>query len=306
MIYNHVKLFLFIISLFFVSCLKEGDNKYGTDEGPYAPYFWKVEKDEKTSYFFGTAHAGVNFEDLSCSNEIEEHLKESDYLFTEVDRESKEQEDYDKVTDQIVNELMSKKNGREFKSLNKDSKIFLRSREISEDMNYIGYLGTIQFLCTQSAIFKAGGGAFSLDSYLKAVAQSQNMPIEYLDAGIDAKATAEVVSELLQFSQAVITAQDVDKAILGFEQCILDEMQIFDLYKNSRLPTTSGFSPEQQDTLLRKRNLIWRDKFKKARKKYNHIFLAGGAGHFIFEHNLLDMLKAEGFLIHRMDSSCNF
>ncbi len=364
------KILLFlIIFLFSAGC--SDSNLAETGDKSYAPYFWKVEKNKKTSYLLGTIHEGVTVEHLSCSKKIKSYLEESDYFFTEVYlepnnkgnasqwgndfskatylelndqsnttkgsnnfswiayRESKNLGDDDNPPDKQANgrdtngrdtngqenqeridftkAMLSKENGREFKSLSEESKIFLRSRDIPENLNYSGYFFTVLFLCDQSAVFRAGGEGVSLDLQLKAMAQSKGMPIEYLDAGIDTERIDQMfVSITVSALGGEVDNQVVDKQILNFEKCVADQMVSFNQYKTGDISVISGLSLDEQEIILKERNLIWLDKLKESRQKYNHVFLAGGVGHFIWEFNILDMLRNEGFSVHRMNSSCSF
>ena len=55
---------------------------------------------------------------------------------------------------------------------------------------------------------------------------------------------------------------------------------------------------------LKHRNEKWKPKILKAFNNYNNIFVAAGLFHFIYNDNLLDMLKKEGFFIKRFKANC--
>ncbi len=46
--------------------------------------FWKAEKEGKHFYMLGTIHQGVSLSELSCAEKIEDKLKQSEIVFTEV------------------------------------------------------------------------------------------------------------------------------------------------------------------------------------------------------------------------------
>ena len=51
---------------------------------PVKPYFWKIEKDGKSSYILGTLHEGVRFDDLPYHEDIKSILRSIDFLLTEI------------------------------------------------------------------------------------------------------------------------------------------------------------------------------------------------------------------------------
>ena len=291
--------FIYFVFLFVTSC---GDlDKPG-------PYFWKVQKDGKTSYFLGTYHVGVTLEDLQCSNQIESHLKQSDFLFTEV-------ADFNSQSDQKFNEMLrtyrvtvmlSKKNGKEFQSLNTDSQIFFRSRNIQENLSYTGYLIVLSNLCRDQALYATNAGAVSLDAQFKAISQSKNIQIEYLDANANTDAVAEAYIGIRYSQLENVSSKDVNEAVSTFESCVSGIVDHISEYIAGNLQVVSD--KEFDKVLLKDRNEIWVEKFKKAQESdnYDQIFLAGGAAHFIGNYNVLDMLKKDGFSINRMNSNCNY
>ena len=98
----------------------------------------------------------------------------------------------------------------------------------------------------------------------------------------------------------------VNKSVLYFENCISWFTNFLNQYKNGELTLTNEFTYEQDKVILKDRNKQWFIKFKNAHGKYNEIFLASGTAHFIGNFNLLDMLKADGFSISRMNASCEY
>ena len=294
---------LFIISVFFiVSC--------GESEEPekFGPYFWKVQKDGKTSYFLGTFHIANTLEHLQCSDKIRSHLESSNLLFTEVDINSEEQKEFNKQMKEKDKTLTQSEDGHEFKSLNEQSQIFFRSRAMSENLTYIGYAGIVGILCQTQAKVKSGAGAVSIDAQFRAISQSKNIPVKYLDEGMDVNQVAENISTS---NLSLINAKFVNAAVSSFETCISDYEKMIKLYRDGAIDiniVNIGFSSEQKRVLLKDRNDQWVAKFKEAygSGKYDQIFLAGGTAHFIADFNVIDMLKKDGFSINRMNADCEY
>ena len=69
-----------------------------------------------------------------------------------------------------------------------------------------------------------------------------------------------------------------------------------------------NFNEEDETSvvLLKNRNEKWMDEFQPIHRSYKQVFTAAGNAHFTWSFNMLDMLKAEGFSIQRMQSSCQF
>ena len=56
--------------------------------------------------------------------------------------------------------------------------------------------------------------------------------------------------------------------------------------------------------LLEERNKTWFKKLMSAHQAHEEMFVAAGLGHFTYNHNILDMLKSEGFTVKRYSSKC--
>ena len=285
---------LSIVILFTVSCKQNEAN---------GPYFWKVEKDGKTSYFLGTFHKGVALEELQCSQRIKTHLENSDYLFTEADINSQEQKELNEIQREQLRDILLSENNQDFQSLNDDTKVFFSSRGVSEGLSYLGYIYTLNMLCQEQSI---GSGSISIDLQVKAIAELNNIQTEYLDKGMNTEAISESLLDIYTFTNnKEVNNNFVNQKVLNFENCLSSYTYFLDQYKAGNIPVDS-FSDENLDTvLLRDRNEKWRVKFKEAHTQYNQIFLASGTAHFIGNFNLLNMLKQDGFSISRMNASCN-
>ncbi len=294
---------LFIMSVFFiVSC---GQSE---DTAKFGPYFWKVQKGGKTSYFLGTFHIANTLEHLQCSDKIRSNLEGSDLLFTEVDINSEEQKEFNRQMQKRNKELTQSEDGHEFKSLNQQSQIFFRSRAVPEDLTYIGYAGVVGALCQSQAKVKSGAGAVSIDAQFSAISQANNIPVKYLDEGMDVN---QVTESLSIGDPSVINAKIVNAAVSNFETCISDYEKAIKLYRDGMIDISLlnlSFDVEQKKVLLRDRNEQWVAKFKEAHgsSTYDQIFLAGGTAHFIADFNVIDMLKKDGFSIVRMNSDCEY
>jgi len=298
--------FLFFVIIFFtISC---GQNKTSNELQPpqneiKGPYFWKVEKDGKTSYFLGTFHRGIALEELQCSQTIKTHLEDSDLLFTEV-ANSQEQQNLNEVHEEQLRSIFFSEDTYDYQSLSNDSKIFLSSRGVAKDYSYLGYIYIINVLCMEQAI---GGGSSSIDLEVKTIAEVKNIPIKYLDEDMNIEAVNESLLDIYTFTDEEVKVSDtlVNKTVLNFDNCISSHTNALNQYKAGNIPFNS-FSDEVDTVLLRDRNIKWFEKFRATHTQYEQIFLASGVAHFIGNFNLLDMLRGRGFSISRMNTSCEY
>ena len=316
----YVLTYFLLLALFIAACGKTpSSNKFG-------PYFWKVEKDNKASYFLGTIHVPITFENLQCSKEIKSHLGNSDYLFVERDT-NKAQNLGNSVMDNILSIKESK-----FYTLNKNSQAFFKERSIPEIFNYAGYafvlnlmilrdvtekhlliakdcpsLGfPLDILCLQDSAGKMSMGA-SLDGHIESIARKQDLQIGSLDDEIYDDSHADALTQLFE-----TTPEDIDKGVLNFNKGVTSLFQFINQYIKGELAiekageAAEAEAGESTMVLLKDRNEKWVGKFQPIHRTHKQVFLGAGTRHFIGSFNVLDMLKAEGFSIKRMQSSCQF
>ena len=270
----------------------------------FGPFFWKVQKEGKTSYFLGTFHVANTLEHLQCSDKIKSHLENSNLLLTEFDPEESQQFAQQKYAEEQQKKIS--KDGHEFQSLSKKSQMFLRSRAKPENLTYSAYVKDVRLLCIKQAIFKSGAGAISLDAQLRAISLENNIPVKFLDEGVDFNKLDKYTK-----SNAKIDAESINTTISHFEACVSGILAFIHSYRKGTITSeelNKVITDEQKKISLKDRNEKWVVQFKEAYKsnQYKQIFLAGGTAHFIAEFNVLDMLKQEGFSISRMNARCLF
>ena len=315
----YVLTYFLLLALFIAACGKTpSSNKFG-------PYFWKVEKDNKASYFLGTVHVPITLENLQCSKEIKSHLGNSDYLFLErIYNQNRESNFRFSVLDKMFSTNISKP---EFYTLNKNSQTFFKEGGIPEDFNYIGYsfflnkmfqravmeqhlliakdcpsLGfPLDILCLQDSAGKMSMGT-TLDGHIESIARKQDLQIGSLDDEIYDDSIADAFTQLFE-----TTPEDIDKWVLNFNKGVASSFQFINQYIKGE-PAIAGEAEAREIAmvLLKDRNEKWVGKFQPIHRTHKQVFLVAGLFHFIKSFNVLDMLKAEGFSIKRMQSSCQF
>lgn len=266
------------------------------------PYFWKVEKEGKASYFLGTLHIPMTIEELSCSQEIQHHLKNSDLVFVETDSFTEEQKEFRA----LKKNMKLSKDGSEFKALRPETQEFFRSWGISENLNLYGYASVFRGLCLDG---EKSLGHFKLDEEITNVAYATGTPVRELDDLYDytieeMEKHVDAFNRLSGFKLQMEIAL-LNQDVLQFSRNCPPKIykDFIDSYKSHRRTTyveqyLSQLTPEERETWLlerKRRNLQWLSRFEGAYKDHDHIFVAGGLNHFIGPSSFIDMLKDKGY-----------
>ncbi len=270
---------LTLVFLLLLSCdqsLRPAGGTKGT------PFFWKVEKEGKTSYLLGTIHIGVALHELPCSPFIQKTLQASDLIWTESGSAKTEEQSAD-----LAEVLLSPK-AKDFKSLDDEDQRFLKDKGLSDQLNYIGYVAFLESLCFKEALGIATL-LVSMDSQVMDVAHLSNIPVHALDD-----------SDTLSALDNNFTKEDVEQKIANYPQCLEYAKDFVNQYKTGQLSLNDSSDGK---FALKDRNERWTAKFKSAYGDYDQMFVAGGVAHFIGPHNMLDMLREEGFSVQRV--SCH-
>lgn len=255
------------------------------------PFFWKAEKEGKTSYFLGTYHWGISLDELLCSEVILSKLKSSDLVLTELGPplDTVEQEQWNET-------LYFAPDERDFKQLSLESQKFLEQKGVNKNLSFNALSFVLLRLCLIEAVGEKKAKV-SMDRQVEDIAVQFDIPLQALDN-----------LELRKLTLNLDTKEDIEGQIDTFHQC--SESIIGDFYKKG-LPTQGLGSwinnhysrTERSKWSLKNRNEKWFTQFKSAHKKHNQIFVAAGTNHFTDAFNLIDMLKREGFDTERVSCS---
>ena len=278
---------------------------YAAEEGgskAEKPYFWKVEKEGKTSYFLGTLHTPITIEELPCSQKIQHLLKNSDLVFIETDSFTEEQKEFKALKEK----MKLSKDGSEFKILRPATQEFFRSWGISENLNLYGYASVFRRLCLDG---EKSLGHFKLDEAITNVAYATGIPVRELD-DLYEYTIAEMKKRLAAYNQlsGFKLQMEIDllnQDVLQFSRNCPPKIytDLIDSYKSHRRTTyveqyLSRLTPEEREAWLlerKRRNLQWLSRFEEAHKDHNRIFITGGLNHFIGPSSFIDMLKDKGY-----------
>lgn len=260
------------------------------------PYFWKVEKDGKTSYFLGTLHHGVSLDELLCSDTIITQLKNSDLVLTELGgglSDPQQREVWQKT-------LHISPNNKDFNQLSPESQRFLERNGVRKDLSYTAMFFAISKLCIIGAIGEEAAQV-RMDDQVEDTAMQLNIPLQGLD-------TLELRKPL---KEHIMKKEYIEQSIETFPQCPISIQYLIYSYKRGRSSPyevrglnrwlQNRYSRNENDKwLLKNRNEKWVDQFKEAHKNHDRIFIAAGNFHFTGAFNLVDLLRRDGFKIERV------
>ncbi|MCY4513056.1 MAG: TraB/GumN family protein, partial [Bdellovibrionales bacterium] len=249
------------------------------------PFFWKVEKNEKISYFLGTFHYGIPLEDLPCSKTILTKLRNSDLVLTELGSgvQDAQKEEWEKT-------FKLSPNNEDFNQLSPESQRFLEQNGISKELTYFHLNYYLTILCLKKAVGEETA-LTSMDVQVRSAAIYFNIPSQALD-------TLKLRKPGIKYHT---TKEDIENKIKNFHLCPKYIQYGIAAYKmGNKLFTTKGlnkwlhnrYSTSESDKwLLKHRNEKWATQFKEAHENHDHIFIAAGSFHFTEPFNLIDMLR---------------
>ena len=285
----------FLITL--CSCTDNKSNTHASNVQPIVPnnwpYFWRVEKDNKVSYILGVIHIGVSIDELPCSNQIKQHAKSADLVFSEVSKtwinllkKNKTEETDDELKylyTQNGSELVYSEDDRYFKQLSPESQKFFQDRGITNNLTHAAYSRLTDIFCFIDT-FGPSVTTISIEEEIINIAKSNGIPIKPLD-------TPELRSQFYALS----TADEVEQEVQNF-QCSWVESFVYN-FKYGHVPIPDNLPSEFIQFVLKNRNQEWLAKFLSAHNTHNSTFIVAGLYHFIADENLLNMLRTEGFTV---------
>lgn len=260
-------------------------------EEPDGPFLWRVEKAGAVSHIFGTVHVGVNLSDLPPV--VRERLDVSDRLIVEADTE-------DMSSPEVVMGLLLPK-GQSLRTMlgKKHWKILLK---------HVGQIfpgpaldrlppWMVQTMLTLDDP-RSAGATDSLDSQLVSRARRQNKRVLYLET---AQMQLELLAELIGVKELRETLDDVPAARKGLRVLLR-------AYRRGNLAALAGLTldpkdmaenPRHFELMLFQRNRNWMTMLREELGR-GGVFVAVGAAHYVGEEGLLELLRADGFMVARV------
>ena len=304
------------------------------------PFFWEATKEGRVISILGIIHASVRLQEIQCSRKIIQSLNESSLVWTEADITIGK---LFKVTEEFNNKQLDP-TGRDYQSLDQNSRKFFESRYYKSELQKLSYYGLVKTLSLECSIEHTESlytdpieiEYGDLDIHIQTLARVKKIPQEFLDNGFP-------IISFLSVSPFYVFAdkQFIDRAVKNFNiNCTQDRMKRkMDKHKAEKEKAKKNFLNgyqvslsnlalnalrtiswitilkkikyiSQNKKLLNKRNEHWLKKLILAHQKHQKMFVAAGVSHFIEGHleeygtTLLDMLKEQGFEIKRYNTKC--
>ncbi len=324
--------------------------------------FWKAEKEGKHLYMLGIIHQGVSLSELSCAEKIEDKLKQSESVFTEMyttnldldigegkklhlGSQKEREEIMNKLTEDakkavqsrhnrsrlfIIKQMLSlyqnfgiaiKKDQGKFEDLNLKSQEFIKYYGLyAKDKSYYDYFFDMILRedYEQSYFFEK-----DLDFEIIELARENDIPIKQLDN--DDNTISDLKEEVKKMEKAKfkrnyeITDGEIYNIIEDYvtnyvenyettREAFIKEYELKRVSKYKTEDWSSLLGKVESDALLKNRNELWVEKILSTSENADKaLFIAGGAAHFIFSDNVLDMLEDEGFTIKKInEENCQF
>jgi uncharacterized protein YbaP (TraB family) len=276
-----------------------GDDPWGGPDTPKAPtkviarpLLWKMEKDGKTSWLFGTIHLGVNA-DSQLPKVVFDRLGEAKAFVMEAD-----------TSDPSLALAMRRSDGGSLRAdlgpahwKKLEDAIGARVAESLDGMK--------PFAAMTVVIARDLPMTLPMDRVLKDRADAAGAPVHYLERGVDQIAmidpwmSPEDVKALLDNRDTAksLATKMLDAYIAG------DGAALGAMFDDQTLWLAAGRKPElfpaYLDAILGKRNRAWIPQLERLHEA-GGAFIAVGAGHLVGPGNVNDLLAQRGYTITRV------
>ena len=281
------------------------------------PYLFEVSKNQQTAYFFGSIHVGVSIDDLPSGFWV--YLDRSDILLTETSPEN-DLELRKNILDDFNFKMQRQEGALEMKSLLKSdeyAKIKARlmklqaptsSEKVDEILTGLSPFGLLMMLHPSLAMQDALGplneedinrikSGVMLDDQIRSYAVDHKKNLDQLDSYDSlqwVKCLAGKDEDNLKKIRHLISHETTEDKTISFASEIQN-------YRNGQIGTDEyKLLP---DCMLVERNVLWMKKIREALEYHQTPFFVVGVLHLVADQgSLLELLKAEGFFVRRIDS----
>ena len=300
------------------------------------PFVWTAEKEGKTSYILGTVHVGVPLSEIPCSNAISKKIQNSDLLLLETKAET----DFEKLSEEEKYKLFigSAKEQKEIMSqLSQESQEIITERKtalihilkdlfshhyesegnegwaelslesqsffINHGANKTENYADLMYFINSIAYYKAFLSLPSLDKQIKQIALSHSINTKSMDQNkkinedFNSKISSNKPLLFIRKSDIEGAIKEIDSLTDLYQKIFLNTARLYQFYDINLFLSSQGLD---ETILLKNRNELWLKKFLEINEQYENIFITAGLTHFIGKHNMLDMLKKEGFSVERL------
>ena len=254
-----------------------------------AGFLWKIEKDERTSWLYGTMH--LNHIDFAKpGSQIMMGMRNSDVLAVEVNPYDQHAATTSAIMPTTI-KLSSSQLEKLRKAYAKDCVVFNAAN--------ISSIGAISPLFITQAQRQALFSGFSPDSRLAQIARRTGKPIVSLET-LEQQIAALTPSSQAEFDQIF------ESALINFESGKMEAelLQLNMAWRQSDWPTIikleqdmTANQPAFAARLLDQRNMLMAEKINALHQEGKRVFVAVGAMHMAGKTALPKLLQDKGFIV---------
>ncbi len=277
------------------------------------PFYWKIEKDGKTSYVLGTMHSGIDIRDMP--EELHKDLEQSRAVLKEITLESEKNnpysydfraktlKDYFKQHEQKITENIEKNiTVKHHFTPEQWSKIENRIVKLGVEPSIIPY-----FTLPVISVFLRDRNRVYVTYSQQAVLNVKSLDLEIEFKALKAKKPIYRLDSLERMKPSCWDRKKVSSIIFYLDNDTYDWINEFvvlvDDYKTGDeeliLKGEKGYDKELDKCLLDERNAHWAPVIEKHHQKDSPLFIAAGVRHFTGEGNVLQLLEKMGYKIQR-------
>jgi uncharacterized protein len=276
------------------------------------PFYWKIEKDGKTSYVLGTMHSGIDVRDMP--EELHKDLAGARAVLLEITTESEKtnpyrndfggsRKQYLKQHERKINENIEKNiTVKNHFSPEQWTQIEEQIAQLGVERSIIPYL-TLPVI----SIFLRDRKILWVNHTQAAVLEVKPLDFEIEDKAIRAKKPLYRLDPLARMKQSCWDKMKVGEILFYLNHDDYDYVNglvsMVDDYRTGDaellLKKEKDYDKELDKCLLDERNAHWAPVIEKYHQTESPLFIAAGARHFIGEGNVLQLLEKMGYKVQR-------
>lgn len=259
------------------------------DYAARGPFLWEVVGDSGSNYMFGTIHAGVSPEQ-GLPKLVLDKLHASRTFIMETDLRAIDAGELRAFASlppgQKLTELVS---AQTWDAVTKTAPSGFSPDQLETSRVWFAQVAVLQGLYPTPV---------SLDTHLLAEAEASGLALEFLE---DWRFQIRMLDELSEPSDlaALVDPKSHSRKTLA---ALIDAYRAGDfesLTEAALDPKLVGAAPDKYRKMFDDRNRAWLEKLKKPLHE-GRVFVAVGVGHFCGEAGLVELLRAEGFMVRRV------
>jgi hypothetical protein len=262
------------------------------DYGVRGPFLWEVVGDHGSSYMFGTIHAGVS-PDEALPELVLEKLRRSRTFIMETDLRAIDQAELMRMATlppgQTLPEIIGKST---WSALSETIRPPFRADQLETVKPWFAQVAVLQSLYPTPV---------SVDTQLLAEAEAAGKRLEFLE---DWRMQIQMLDDISEPEdvEALVDPQSRSRAILDAMIAAYRAGDFEAMTEAALDPEMVAAAPDKYRKMFDDRNRAWLEALRKPLQQ-GRVFAAVGVGHFCGEAGLVELLRADGFIMRRVSPS---